>query len=222
MECAVKSSSIATNISDLVKKAVFLSWFTIIYNLIEGIVSIKFGLSDDSISLAGFGIDSLIEVASAVLVLWRLQSLSHGNEKSFTREKSATKGIGILFLVLAVFTLISSAYQLLKGGHPETTKWGIIISILSLSFMYFLWRSKETVGKKMNSKTVLKDADCSLACIKLSVVLLIGSLLFMFMPSLWWADSTAGIALSILIGKEGWETYSASLKTDFNGGCGCN
>ena len=180
----------------LVRRAVLLSWFTIAYNLVEGVVSISFGLSDDSVALAGFGADSLVEVASAFLVLWRFRDVI-----SLKREKRATLGIGILFLLLAILTGVASFIQLKSGSHPDTTIPGIVISALSLSFMYFLWSSKMKIGKALNSATVMKDADCSLACIKLSAVLFIGSLLYWMVPSLWWADSAAALLLAGLIGR---------------------
>lgn len=210
------------NQSSLVRRAIALSWFTIGYNLLEGLVSISFGVKEESVSLAGFGIDSLIEVASAFLVLWRFQGeKGRGQALSISRERSATFGIGVLFCLLALTTAIASILQLTKEGHPETTVPGVIISTLSLSFMFFLWREKKRIAIALDSKTVMKDADCSLACIKLSFVLFLGSLLYLVLPSFWWVDGTAALFLSILVGKEGWETIKASKNKDFAGGCGC-
>jgi len=78
------------------------------------------------------------------------------------------------------------------------------------------------MGLNLDSKTILKDADCSLACIKLSFILFVGSLLFLWFPHFWWADAVAAIGLAVVIAKEGWETISAASKPDFDGGCGCN
>jgi divalent metal cation (Fe/Co/Zn/Cd) transporter len=128
----------------------------------------------------------------------------------------------MLFLLLAIGALAGGAIQLRQHSHPETTLPGLIVSALSLSFMFFLWKAKRNVGQALGSSTVMKDAACSLACIQLSVVLLAGSLLFMLVPSLWWADSVAAIVLSGLIAKEGWETIEAARSEDFaGGGCGC-
>lgn len=207
----------------LVQRALFLSWFTVGYNLIEGVVSIAFGVSEESLSLAGFGVDSLIEVASAALVLWRFRGESKcGDGISIEREQKATLGIGILFLILSFLTAIAALIQLIKEGHPETTLPGIVISLLSLSFMFFLWNAKKKLAIELDSKTVAKDADCSMACIKLSAVLFVGSLLFLILPQFWWADSVAALILSFLVGKEGWETVSLAQREDFSGGCGCS
>ena len=207
----------------LIRKAVHLSWFTILYNLAEGFVAIGFGWSEGSVSLAGFGLDSLIEVASAVLVLWRFRGeAAHGAVLSISREREATFGIGMLFIFLALSTAGASAFQLSKGAHPDTTVPGLLISALSLSFMFYLWRAKRNVGRALQSSTMLKDADCSLACIKLSSILFLGSLLFLAVRSLWWVDAVAGICLSLVIFREGLETVKASRDTNFTGGCACS
>lgn len=205
-----------------IKRAILLSWFTIGYNFIEGIVSIAFGIEEASVALAGFGVDSFIEVASAGLVLWRFRGESSGVESiPKEKERRATFGIGLLFVLLAGLTIVASGLQLIQQRHPSTTLPGLIISALSLSFMFALWRAKQAAGRALASATVLKDADCSLACIKLSFVLLAGSLIFWVAPDLWWADSAAAMLLALLIGREGWETIRAARDPDFAGGCGC-
>ncbi len=206
----------------LIRRAILLSWFTIGYNLIEGFVSIGFGWSDESIALLGFGADSLIEVASAFLVLWRFRGESGQSAgMSLQRERQATLGIGVLFILLAAGTFSGGAIQLFEGRHPETTLPGMVISVLSLSFMFFLWSAKRKVGIALDSSTVMKDAACSMACIKLSGVLFLGSLIYLLVPHLWWADAVAAICLSVLIAREGWETLQAARQENFSGGCGC-
>lgn len=197
-----------SNNSKLVNRAIYLSWLTIIYNLVEGFVSLAFGIGDESVALAGFGVDSLVEVASAIFVLWRFRG------KTMHRERTAVRGIGLLFIVLSAVTAVASLVQLYSHAHPSTTLPGLVISVLSLSFMLFLWSAKKKVGLALQSATVLKDAACSLACIKLSIILLAGSAVFLFFPSLWWADSVAALILSFFFAKEGHETI--------RGGCGCS
>jgi divalent metal cation (Fe/Co/Zn/Cd) transporter len=197
-------------------RALWLSGLTIAYNLAEGIVSMAFGWVDDSIALFGFGADSFIEVASALLVLWKL--LDHGN---LARERKATKGIGWLFLFLAAGIAGGAILQLVTQRHPPTTVPGLVISILSLSFMVFLWRAKLHTAKGLDSSTVAADAACSLACIQLSMVLFAGSLLFLLAPSLWWVDAAAALGLALLIGREGFNMIRAARSEGFTGGCGC-
>jgi divalent metal cation (Fe/Co/Zn/Cd) transporter len=205
----------------LIGRVVLLSWFTIAYNLLEGLVSLYFGLTEGSIALAGFGADSFIEVFSAALVLWRFRSETAGACVSVERERRATLGIGALFVALAAATAAGAWMQLRDGSHPATTAPGLVISALSFGFMFFLWRAKSRLAAALDSATVLKDASCSLACIKLSSVLFVGSLVFLASPALWWADSAAAAALALLIGFEGVETIRAALRPDFAGGCGC-
>ncbi len=207
-----------------IRRAVQLSWFTIGYNLLEGVVAIRFGISDESVALAGFGADSLIEVASAILVLWRFRGESGMSGKlSLERERRATYGIGGLFLLLAALSILASVVQLSSHSHPSTTLPGLLISVLSLSFMFYLWSAKKKVGNALQSTTVLSDAQCSLACIKLSFVLFAGSMLYWIAPSLWWADSVAAIGIACLIGAEGVGTIRHARSDDFSGGCcGCD
>lgn len=206
----------------LIERALLLSWFTIAYNLVEGAVSVYFGVSDDSMALAGFGADSFIEVFSAALVLWRFRSEAGvGSGLAVERERRATLGIGVLFVLLATGTAAGALAQLRAGGRPETTLPGLMIAAASLSFMFYLWRAKREVAAGLDSCTVLKDADCSLACIKLSAVLLAGSVLFLAAPALWWSDAAAALVLAVLIAREGVLTIRAARKPEFAGGCGC-
>lgn len=198
------------------RRALWLAGFTIAYNLLEGLVSMAFGWADDSVALFGFGADSFIEVASALLVLWKL--LDHGN---LERERKATLGIGRLFLFLAAGIAGGAVLQLTARAHPPTTMPGLVISALSLAFMVFLWRAKLRAAQALDSATVAADAACSRACIQLSVVLFAGSLLFLLVPALWWVDAAAALGLAFLIGKEGLGMTRAAKSSCFTGGCGC-
>jgi divalent metal cation (Fe/Co/Zn/Cd) transporter len=198
------------------RRALWLSGLTIAYNLIEGLVSMAFGWTDDSIALFGFGADSFIEVASALLVLWKL--LDHG---SLERERKATRGIGWLFLFLAAGIAGGAILQVTARRHPPTSMPGLIISALSMAFMTYLWQAKLRVAKTLDSAALEADATCSLACIRLSMVLFAGSLLFLLTPALWWIDAAAALGLALLIGKEGFNMIRAARSEGFTGGCGC-
>ena len=207
----------------LILRAVILAWATIGFALLEGIVSIAFGVSDESVSLAGFGIQSLIEVASSFLVLWRFRAeVGLHSELGESRERRATSLIGILFGVTAVIILAASVHQLFMHLSPETTLPGAIVSLLSSSAMLYLWLAKSQIGRTLQSPSVLADSACTLACLQISLILLGGSLLFVLAPSLWWVDSVAAIVLAGLIGREGWEMVDASRSEEFSGSCGCD
>lgn len=202
------------------RRAWMLAWFTVGYNLVEGAVSIAFGVGDDSVALWGFGFDSLIEVASALVVMARLrQGFDAPASKA---ERRATGGIGALFLLLAAVVALGAGFQLFGRRHPPTTLPGLIISAASLAFMAYLWRAKVATAKALDSAALKADAACSLACIQLSGVLFAGSLLFFLSPRLWWVDGTAALGLALLIAREGRDMVASSRRADFSGGCGCH
>jgi len=127
-----------------IKYALILAYFTIFYNIAEGAVSIAYGAEDSSVSLAGFGFDSIIEVISAFFVLYRLaRETGHPNSFTLLRERVGTIAIGILFIFLGATTLLGSVVQLVNGHHPKTTLSGIIISLIALGFCPFYGGLKE-------------------------------------------------------------------------------
>ena len=199
------------------RRALGLAAFTIVYNLLEGAVSLGFGLHDDSMALAGFGADSLIEVASALIILWRLRGW-----EDVERERKAATGIGALFVLLGVVILAGSLLQLRAHSHPPTTWPGLIIAALSLGIMAWLWRAKLALGRTLQSPALLADAACSRACLQLSGVLFTGSLLFLLSQRFWWMDGLAALVLALLITKEGVGMIREARKPDFAGGCGCH
>lgn len=202
-------------------RARWLAIATMAYNALEGVVSMGFGVSEGSMALLGFGVDSWVEVGSAGVVYWKLTRAPGCATTARERERVATRWIGRLFLILAVGTALGAAAQLVSGGHPDSTLPGVVISVLSLSFMVTLWRAKLAAATALDSRALAMDAACSRACIQLSGVLLAGSAICALAPSLWWADAAAALALSALIGREGWEAVQSANKETFSGGCGC-
>lgn len=200
-----------------------LALFTVVYNLLEGGVSMAFGWAEESVALFGFGADSFIEVGSALVVLWRLRGDEGGCQTTrLQRERRAALIIGGLFLLLALGTAAGALLQLLARRHPDTTLPGMVVSGLSLAFMMWLWRAKRRTAQALDSRALEGDAACSLVCIQLSAVLMAGSLLFALSPALWWADAAAALVLSLAIAREGLGGIRAALRPDFSGGCGCH
>ncbi len=200
-----------------------LAWITVGYNLIEGLVSMGFGASDESVALFGFGADSFIEVGSALLVLWRFRrEASSRSEDQAARERRATAGIAWLFLALAAGTAAGAIVQLVGRRHPETTVPGLAIALASIAFMLWLWHEKRLAAAALSSRTLAGDAACSMVCVKLSLVLLAGSVVFIVAPALWWADAVAAIVLATMIAREGWEMLAAARCPELDGGCGCH
>lgn len=203
------------------RRALWLARATIGWNVIEGLVAMGLGFSEESVALFGFGVDSWVEVGSAAVVYWKLTRPSGCANTRLRQERQATRWISALFLVLALGTSVGAALQLATGAHPSSSVPSVVVSLVSLSFMGFLWRAKKRVAAALQSRTLEMDAACSLACIQLSAVLLAGSLVFVLAPALWWADAAAALALAALIAREGWGGWVASGRADFDGGCGC-
>lgn len=202
--------------ADWRRRAIRLALATVAYNLVEGLVAMAFGWQDHSLALFGFGADSFIEVASALLVLWNLR-----DQGSLVRERWAALRIGWLFVVLAAGIAGGALLQLAGRTHPPTTVPGLVISAVSLAFMAWLWRAKLAAAVALDSATLAADAACSLACIQLSAVLFAGSLVFLLAPALWWVDAASALVLAALIGREGQTMVRAARSATFTGGCGC-
>ena len=206
---------------DWTRRARLLACLTIAWNVVEGLVSMAFGFSEESVALFGFGLDSWVEVASAAVVWWKLTRPPGCATSRKLQERKATRWISALFLVLAGATALGAAAQLAAGGHPASTLPSLVVSLVSLGMMGFLWRAKKAAAVALDSRTLEMDAACSRSCIQLSAVLFAGSLLYLVVPALWWADGVAALLLAAFIAAEGWEGWQAARKADFVGGCGC-
>lgn len=202
-------------------RARWLAHFTIVYNLIEGLVSVGCGAYDESLALLGFGVDSFVETASAGLVLWRLRAESAGMVSGRSRERASSIGVSVLLVLLGLGTGVGSIWQLVRHVHPDTTVPGMIIAVVSLLFMFWLWRSKCRAAQALDSRTLRQDAQCSLGCIQLSVTLFLGSVLYLAVPALWWVDSAAALVIAGLILREGGLGLLAAWRGT-GGGCGCS
>lgn len=157
-----------------------------------------------------------------MIILWRigLEFTHAGDKASLDRERLATRGIGMLLLLLTGVVLVNSCLRLYNHISPDTALPGIIISVASLSFMFYLYFAKIKVATELNSKALKSDAMCSLVCIWLSVVLLAGSGIY-YTSRIWWADSVAAVIIALLILREGIENVLSSLKPEFDGCCSC-
>lgn len=187
----------------LIRKALILEWFLIAYNVLEAIASVIFGYLAGSIALVGFGLDSVIEVSAAGILIWRLShhgTLDEENEK----ERKALYFVGITFFLLAAYILYESGSKLIHHEMPEKTMAGIIIAALSLLIMPVLGLKKRRLAIKMVSRALEADAVETLICAYLSFTLLLG-LTLNALFGWWWADPIAALAMVYFIVKEGWE-----------------
>ena len=183
---------------------------------IEGVASITFAAMNGQLSLLLFGLDSVIEVASVLLVMWRLS----GRQAQKRRERIATGGIGMLLVLLFCAAVSASIVHLVHRDHPETATAGLVISSISTFDMICFWLVKRYLAQKIQSSCLASDATCSLACALLGGVLLIGSIIFIVDPSVWWIDAAAALALSLFIVREGFFMIRNACSADFEiGGC---
>lgn len=178
-----------------------LEWFTIAYNSAEGLISIVAGLIAGSISLVGFGLDSLIEVTSGSALLWRLRRDANPEHRE-SLERKTLRIVGGCFFALAVYMLYESATSLLRQEAPQRSIPGIAIAAVSVVAMPLLARAKRRVASSIGSGALNADAKQADFCAYLSAILLAGLLLNAWL-GWWWADSAAGIVMVPIIAKEG-------------------
>lgn len=185
------------------KKVLLLSYFTIVYNVIEGVLSIFIGTLAGSISLVGFGLDSFVESLSAVVVLWRFKYYgdAHGDEKKQV-EKKATQLVGLTLFILALYVAYESIQKLMNNEVTEPNIFGFLIPITSIIVMYFLFKAKVKIGKEIHSHSLLADSKQTLACVFLSFAVLTGFILN-YLFGFWQADPIAGLIISFLLVREG-------------------
>jgi divalent metal cation (Fe/Co/Zn/Cd) transporter len=190
------------------KVALWLAVFTILYNVIEGLVSIWFGVKDETLTLLGFGVDSFIEVMSGIgiaMMILRIRQNPNSPKNKF--EVTALKITGTAFYLLSAGLLAGIILNLINHHKPETTLWGVIISLVSIVVMVWLMNAKKSIGKKLDSEPIIADANCTKVCVYMSLVLLVSSLVYE-LTGFAYADAIGAAGLiyfSITEGKEAFE-----------------
>lgn len=209
MEIPATSSPGVTQIKLIqYKRASLLAQITIFYNLIEGTVSVFFGVADETLSLFGFGIDSFVEVLSGIGI-WNMVRRMRDNPKADPGpfETKALQITGTAFYILAVGLVITAGVSLYQGHRPETTFWGIVIAAISIFTMWVLIYFKVKVGRQLNSDAILEDANCTKACLYLSFTLLLASVGFE-LTGIGGIDSIGAIIIAIFSFREGRESFA--------------
>ncbi|MBT3313774.1 MAG: cation transporter [Anaerolineae bacterium] len=195
------------NTEKLYKRALWLAILTVVYNLIEGLVAIYFGVSDETLALFGFGVDSFIEVLSgAGIIAMVLRIRQNPDTERSQFEITALRITGTSFYILAVGLGATVIVNLISGHKPETTLSGLVISLISIATMWLLIRAKRDVGEKLDSAPILADANCTLVCLYMSVVLLISSAVYE-LTGFGFVDSLGAIALIYFSYNEGKEAF---------------
>jgi divalent metal cation (Fe/Co/Zn/Cd) transporter len=197
----------------LLRLAVFLAWFTVGWNIVEGVVAIAAAAVAGSSALLGFGLDSGVESLSASVLLWRLYAEQRDPQRVEAVEHRALRLIGVTFLVLAAFVAVESVRSLIGGEEPDASVVGIVVTTVSIVLMQWLARTKRRVGIALGSKAVEADSAQTSACVYLSVVVLAGLALNAAL-GWWWADPLAALGVAAFLVREGREALSAEEMDD--------
>ena len=191
----------------LYKWANVLAMITIFYNIMEGLVSVYFGVEDETLALFGFGLDSFVEVISGIGI-WhminRIRKNVGANSDKF--ERQALKVTGTAFYMLSVGLAITAMINVYQGHNPVTTFWGIVISLVSVFTMWSLIHYKVKIGTQLSSQAIIADANCTKACLYLSVILLVSSAGYE-LTGIGGLDSIGAVLIAGFSFKEGRESF---------------
>lgn len=194
--------------SRLGRRAQLLAGASVAYNVVEAVVSVTAGVIAGSVALVGFGLDSVVEVSSGLIILWQFR---HRMPES--RERQALRAMAVSFFALAAYVTMESGRALLVGHDPETSPVGIGVAVASLMIMPFLSLAQRRTGRALGSSAVVADSAQTLLCTYLSAVLLAGLVLNATLG--WsWADPVAGLVIAAVAVREGLKAWRGET-------CGC-
>ncbi len=189
------------------RTAVRLAWATIAWNVVEAVVAIAAGTAAGSIALVGFGLDSTVEVMSAIVIVWQFRGLTEA------REHRALRLIALSFFALAAYVAIRAVIDLAGESEPDPSAVGIGLAVASLIVMPLLARMKRRTGARMGSATVVADSNQTKLCAYLSAILL-GGLILNATVGWWWADPVAAIVIAALAVNEGRQAWRGETCDD--------
>ena len=190
----------------LLHLGIWIELIALFWMVIEASIALTTGFATHSVSLEGFGIDSIIELVAGSILLWRLSVEQRGGSIEVVNhaERRASLITGISLFGLALYIVADSAFALLTQSRPQVSLWGIGLAIAAAIIMPLLWQGKLRVANHIGSAALKADAACSVTCAYMSFTLLCGLLLNTFF-GFWWADALAALALIYFIVREGRE-----------------
>lgn len=202
---ALVAQPITTRTSN-VRQGVWIELVTILWMTIEASIAITVGFATHSVSLQGFGIDSIVELIAGGILLWRLLVEQRGGsvERIEQAERRASWVTAMSLFALAVYIVGDSALTFLTRTRPESSWWGVGLAIAAAIIMPLLWQGKLRVARRIGSAALNADAACSVTCAYMSLTLLLGLLLNRFF-GWWWADPLAALVLVYFLVQEGRE-----------------
>lgn len=205
----------------LYRQAYLLSLFTIFYNIIEGIISMALGYADETLSLFGFGADSFIEVISGLGIAMMIIRIRQNHDSPKSKfETSALKVTGTAFYFLAAGLFAGIVLNIINHHQPETTRWGVLISLISIVVMVWLLNAKKIIGRKLHSQPIISDANCTRICIYMSLVLLVSSLIYE-LTGFTYADAIGAAGLTWFSISEGREAFEKAKGRECECGGNC-
>jgi divalent metal cation (Fe/Co/Zn/Cd) transporter len=198
----------------LTRRGLRLAQFTVAYNVVEGIVAVTAGLMAGLVSLVGFGLDSGIESAAAVLVGLRLAARLRHGEADEDKERRTLRAVAVTFFVLAAYVVIVGTRDLLSGETPDTSVVGLVLLVVSVIVMPILAHQKRRVAQALGGdRLILADAAETKICVLLSISTLVGLGLFAVTGTAW-LDPVAGFVIAAFAIHEGREAWAGELVED--------
>jgi divalent metal cation (Fe/Co/Zn/Cd) transporter len=200
-------STAADGRASMIEQAFRLEYLTLAWMMVEAAVAIGSGIAAGSLTLMAFGIDSLIELASAAVLVWRLTvELRHGEAFAENAERVASRVGGALLFVLAAYVVASAGWKLWTREGAEFSLPGLIVSLLAIPIMAFLSRRKLQVANALGSRALRADAVESITCGWLAFVV-VAALIAQFLIAAWWVDATASLGIVWFLVREGREAW---------------
>jgi divalent metal cation (Fe/Co/Zn/Cd) transporter len=200
-------SEMASDRVAFIREAFRLEYMTLAWMTIEAVVAIGAGIAADSLTLMAFGIDSLIELTSATVLLWRLTvELRHGQAFAENAERTASRIGGALLFALAAYVVISAGWKLWMRQGAEFSLPGLVVSVLAIPTMYFLSQRKLKVANALGSRALRADAVESITCGWLAVVVVV-ALVAQLLIGAWWVDPLASLGVVWFVVREAREAW---------------
>jgi len=207
-------SSAADGRASMIEQAFRLEYMTLAWMTVEAAVAIGAGVAAGSLTLTAFGVDSLIELASACILVWRLTvELRHGQVFAESAERTAARIGGALLFALAAYVVASAGWKLWTRQGAEFSVTGLVISVLAIPIMHFLSRRKLHVASALGSRALRADAVESMTCGWLAFVA-VGALAAQFILGAWWIDAVASLGVVWLLIREGREAWKGEKCCD--------
>jgi divalent metal cation (Fe/Co/Zn/Cd) transporter len=198
----------------LIREAFCLEHITVGWMLIEGVVAIGTGVAARSITLFAFGIDSLIELASAGVLIWRLTvELRRGHFFAEAAERAASRIGGALLFALSAYVVVAAGWSLWTREGQAFSWLGLLVGFAAMPIMWVLSRRKLRIADALGSRALRADAMEGITCGWLSFAVVIG-LMGQLMLGAWWIDSVTSLVIVWLLVKEGREAWKAEEDKD--------